>query len=171
MFLSSNQIYLRALEPTDLDFLYALENDVSLWHVSNSVAPYSLFVLKQYLENAALDIYTVKQLRLVICIKDHVAIGAIDLFEFDPLHQRAGIGIVLAGPYRGKGYAAEALELILNYCKHTLQLHQVYCSITATNQASINLFVKSGFEKVGIRKQWLRAPGGWDDVIEYQKLL
>ncbi|MDO6389440.1 GNAT family protein [Pontibacter sp. BT731] len=171
MFLKGDHTYLRALEPTDLDFLYTLENDTSTWHVSNTFTPYAKFVLEQYLENAALDIYTVKQLRLVICNHEQKAIGAIDLFDFDPLHRRAGIGVVVSAPYRGKGHAAEALHLLLNYCEHTLQLHQVYCSITATNHTSIRLFKSAGFEEAGIRREWLRkSDGSWDDVVEMQRL-
>ncbi|PRY16236.1 diamine N-acetyltransferase [Pontibacter ummariensis] len=170
MFLSSEHIYLRALEPGDLDFLYSLENDATVWHVGNTLTPYSRFVLEAYLQNAALDIYTVKQLRLVICNQHDMAVGAIDLFDFDPMHHRAGVGIVIAADNRNKGYASEALDLLLHYCRNTLQLHQVYCTITATNQASINLFLKAGFEQVGLRKDWLRRPDGWADVVEMQRI-
>jgi diamine N-acetyltransferase len=170
MFLNSNTIYLRALEPTDLDFLYSLENDVSVWHVGNTLTPYSKSVLEQYLQNAALDIYTIKQLRLVICTSDNNSVGAIDLFDFDPLHSRAGVGIVISAPHRGKGYAADALLLLLQYCQRILQLHQVYCSVTASNQASIRLFKNAGFEQVGVRKDWLRDTDGWSDVIELQRV-
>lgn len=171
MFLKGDHTSLRALEPTDLDFLYTLENDTSTWHVSNTLTPYAKFVLEQYLENAALDIYTVKQLRLVICNHQQEAIGAIDLFDFDPLHRRAGIGVVVSAAYRGQGHASEALHHLLNYCAHTLQLHQVYCSITATNHTSIRLFKSAGFEEVGIRREWLRkSDGSWDDVVEMQRL-
>ncbi len=172
MFLSSDNTYLRALEPADLDFLYTLENDFTVWQVSNTVAPFSKFVLEQYLENAALDIYAIRQLRLVMCNYSHDAIGTIDLYDFDPLHRRTGIGIVVAAPYRGKGHAAEALQLLLQYCRHTLQLHQVYCSVTATNTSSLQLFAKAGFTEAGLRKEWLRKPdGNWDDVVELQHLL
>ncbi|WP_114778301.1 GNAT family N-acetyltransferase [Botryobacter ruber] len=170
MFLKSDKIYLRALEPTDLDFLYELENDVSVWHVGNTVAPYSRFVLEQYLENAALDIYTVRQLRLLICTPDHQPVGAIDLFDFEPLHCRAGIGIMLAPAFRRQGYASESLSLLLDYCRQTLLLHQVYCSVTASNHTSRQLFEQAGFQEVGLRKEWLRTAAGWDDVVEYQKL-
>lgn len=170
MFLSSDTVYLRALEPSDLDFLYSLENDVSVWHVGNTLTPYSKMVLEQYLQNAALDIYTIKQLRLVICASNNGAVGAIDLFDFDPLHSRAGVGIVVSAPHRGKGYAADALTLLLQYCERILQLHQVYCSVTTSNQTSIRLFKKAGFQEVGVRKDWLRNADGWDDVIEFQKV-
>ena len=171
MFLRSDHTCLRALEPTDLEFLYSLENDTSVWHVGNTLTPYSRFVLEQYLENAALDIYTIKQLRLVICNHNQEAIGAIDLFDFDPLHRRAGIGIVVSALHRGKGHAGEALDLLLKYCQHTLQLHQVYCSVTSSNHSSIKLFEEAGFEEVGVRKEWLRnSDGSWDDVVELQRL-
>ncbi len=168
MFLKTDQTYLRALEPTDLDFLYSLENDTTVWHVGNTLTPYSKFVLEQYLENAALDIYTVKQLRLVICNSDSQPIGAIDLYDFDPLHRRAGIGIVITAEHRGNGHASDALNLLLDYCFKTLQLHQVYCSVTATNLPSIHLFTKAGFAKVGVRKAWFLTPDGWEDVVEMQ---
>mgnify|MGYP005750093999 FL=1 len=170
MFLKTENTYLRALEPSDLEFLYTLENDVSVWHVGNTLVPYSKFVLEQYLENATQDIYTVKQLRLVICNTNHDAIGAVDLYDFDPMHRRAGVGIAIAPDHRKNGHASDALQLLADYCRNTLQLHQLYCSVTANNLQSINLFAKAGFQSVGTRKDWLRTPDGWDDVVEFQKV-
>ena len=48
--LKGENIYLRALEPNDLEFVYAMENDQSIWEVSNTQTPYSRFLVKQYLE-------------------------------------------------------------------------------------------------------------------------
>ena len=94
--LRGEHIFLRALELSDLDFLYKLENDESLWEVSNTTTPYSKYILKLYLENSHRDIYDVKQLRLVICKNDdETAVGFIDLFDFDPKHSRVGVGIVI----------------------------------------------------------------------------
>ncbi|HCC29063.1 MAG TPA: GNAT family N-acetyltransferase, partial [Marinilabiliales bacterium] len=64
--LSDGRLLLRALEPEDLDFLYACENNTQIWQVSHTLVPYSRYVLKQYLANAHLDIYTAKQLRLLM---------------------------------------------------------------------------------------------------------
>ena len=94
--LKGNTIYLRALEPNDLEFVYAMENDQSIWEVSNTQTPYSRFLVKQYLENAHQDIYATKQVNLEICRgPDFLAVGLIDLFEFDNKNNRAGIGIVI----------------------------------------------------------------------------
>jgi diamine N-acetyltransferase len=47
--LKGDSIYLRALEPQDLEFIYSIENDENIWEVSNTQTPYSRFLIKQYL--------------------------------------------------------------------------------------------------------------------------
>jgi diamine N-acetyltransferase len=171
VFLKSEWLYLRALERSDLEFLYQLENDVQVWRVSNTVTPYSKEVLEQYLDNATADIYSTRQLRLLICSLQHEPVGVIDLFDFEPLHQRAGIGILVAENFRQQQYASNALNLILHYCQQILLLHQVYCTIPLSNSPSRQLFNQVGFISIGIRKEWLRIPEGWEDVEEFQKIL
>jgi len=171
MFLKSEDIYLRALEPNDLDFLYTLENDTSVWQVSNTTTPYAKHVLQNYLEQATADIYTVKQLRLLICTHQNQPVGAIDLFDFEPTHQRAGIGIVIAANFRQQGFATQALQLVLTYCQEQLLLHQVFCSVISTNQASLQLFKQAGFQAIGTRREWIKTATGRLDLLEFQKIL
>jgi diamine N-acetyltransferase len=157
MFIKGETIFLRALEPDDVNTLYRWENDRKIWHLSNTQTPFSRYVLEQFLVNAHEDIYTNKQLRLIISdCKDEETVGAIDLFDFDPYHLRAGIGILVADEHRNKGYAFEALELLKEYAFSNLLLKQLYCNITVSASASLQLFEKSGFEKVGLKKGWNR---------------
>lgn len=154
--LKGEHIYLRALEPEDLNYIHAIENDEHLWELSNTQTPYSRYVLKQYLENSHRDIYEVKQLRLVISNYQHQAIGLIDLFDFDFKNSHAGVGILIQETQnRQQGYGKEALQLLINYSFNQLNLHQLYCNITEGNQASLNLFQNQGFEIVGVKKDWL----------------
>lgn len=168
--LQGQHIYLRALEPEDLEFVYQLENDTSVWEISQTQTPYSKFLIKQYLENAQQDIYEAKQLRLAICKNDcFEAIGLIDLFDFDPKNKRAGIGILIQNPSnRHQGYGFKALELLLNYSFEVLQLHQVYANIATENQASIALFTTFGFQCIGIKKDWNFYKGKFSDEGMYQ---
>ncbi|MEZ4808802.1 MAG: GNAT family N-acetyltransferase [Allomuricauda sp.] len=169
--LKGKQLYLRALEPSDLDFLYQLENDTSIWEISGTLRPYSKKVLRLYLENAHRDIYEVKQLRLCICNHEDSCIGLIDMFDFDPKNRRAGIGIVIANiEERNKGWGAEAISLLCDYAFSTLDLHQLYANILEDNQASIHLFEKMGFERIGIKKQWIRTNNGFKNEIMFQKI-
>lgn len=169
MTLKGDTIYLRALEPEDLDFIYEVENDESIWEISCTQTPYSRFLIKQYLENAHKDIYEAKQLRLVISDYDDVAVGLIDLFDFDVKNKRAGVGILIKAPSaRSKGYGREALKLLINYCFTHLDLHQLYCNITEDNEASMKLFVHHGFEKIGLKKDWTYIQGAYKNEYLFQ---
>ena len=166
-------IRLRAPEPADIDILYRWENDPEIWHVSNTIAPYSRFAIEQYVLNAGNDIFTSRQLRLMIVPLENgsATAGAVDLFDYEPIHRRVGVGIMIEKAFRGKGYATEALAMILDYCRNILNLHQVYCNISEDNPASIRLFDEAGFRKNGERKDWLLQNGKWTNEFFYQLFL
>lgn len=168
--LEGKDIFLRALEPEDIDILYQWENDTDGWAVSNLFAPLSRYVLVEYLKTAHRDIFENKELRLVIALKDSgKAIGLIDLFNYDPYHNRAGVGILIAEiDDRGKGFASEALGLMVNYAFSILRLHSLYCDISETNVKSINLFENANFIQQGEKKDWLRTKDGYETEFFYQ---
>lgn len=167
--LKGDHIYLRALEPEDLDFLYRLENDEKVWEVSETLAPYSRALLKEYLENSHRDIYEVRQLRLAIADYQQRLLGLIDLFDFDPRHKRAGVGLIVLQPSdRNRGIGKESLQLITAYAFNHLGLHQLYANIGEDNLPSIQLFTKLGFEKVGVKKDWIFAGGRYKNELLYQ---
>ena len=169
--LKGDNIYLRALEPEDLEFLYRLENNMDVWEISGTVTPYSKDVLKFYLENAHRDIYDVKQLRLVICNQKDERMGLIDLFDFDPKNKRAGLGIVIVDEKNwNKGIGAESIKLLCSYAFEVLDLKQVYANILEENVGSIHLFEKMGFKSVGIKRDWIFSNGSYKNEILFQKL-
>ena len=164
-------VHLRALEPDDLDFLFALENDPTIWGVSDTLAPVSRHALREYLDRAA-DFYVARQLRLVITTEfNGPAVGVVDLFDYDPLHQRAGVGITVLAGHRRHGYARQALQLVKAHARAALRLHQLYATVGAGNRGSLRLFRAAGFRRVGTRQAWLRTAHGWDDAVEWQCLL
>jgi len=162
-------IRLRALESEDIDFLYKAENNPLFWEASGTQTPFSKYLLKKYLENSHQDIYEAKQLRLVIVsIKDDQIIGFVDLFDFNPQHKRAGIGILILNKFQNKGYANETLNLFIDYAFKHINLHQIYANIVSDNKYSIQLFKKFLFKKIGIKKEWIFTDGKYKDVILYQ---
>ena len=85
---------------------------------------------------------------------------------------RAGIGILIhQAKNRHHGYATDALNAIFGYALEVLGLKQLYANIAANNEMSIHLFEKTGFEKTGTKKSWLKTASGWEDEILLQKLL
>ncbi|MDH6533884.1 N-acetyltransferase [Parabacteroides sp. 52] len=170
-YLKNEHIYLRALEPTDLDLLYAWENDSALWHVGGSLTPYSRYSLKEYILESHRDIYDLKQLRLVIVERrTEKAIGLIDLYDFDPHHRRAGTGILLDVQSQGKGWATEALMLLIEYAFSFLKMHQLYAYIPEKNIPSKTLFQRCGFQLSGTLKDWITAEEGYQNVCVMQLL-
>jgi diamine N-acetyltransferase len=90
------------------------------------------------------------------------------LFDFNPQHKRAGIGILIHPDFQKNGFAFEALSILIDYAFKHLNLHQLYANITANNSKSISLFTKHKFKKVGIKKDWILSEGKFKDEILFQ---
>ena len=161
---------LRALEPEDLELMYGWENDMQVWRVSGTVAPFSRHVLSRLIEEQQCDIYATRQMRLVI-EHDGQAVGAVDLFEFDPHNRRAGVGIIVDSQHRAQGLGHDALKALEQYARQTLHLHQLWCSVPVDNEASLKLFRKAGYVECGLRREWILTSDGALDEILMQKIL
>lgn len=170
--LEFGKIRFRALEPEDIDLLFEWENDAEIWEVSNTFEPYSKYILAKYIKDSQRDIYESKQLRMIIETMEGKAVGAIDLFDFDPFHFRAGVGILIHDEKDRKlGYATDALQLLCIYATNYLRLHQLYANISEDNLASIHLFKSNGFDLIGTKKDWRRTLDGWKNELLFQKIL
>ena len=170
--LAFGKVTLRPVEPDDIDLIYRWENNMEIWNVSNTRTPFSRYILAEYLKESAKDIYETKQLRLIIETNDGSAVGAVDLFDFDPYHMRAGIGILIHNiENRNQGFAGDALYAIFDYALNVLGLKQLYANIAVSNQISIHLFQKAGFVVTGTKINWLKTAKGWEDEFLLQKML
>ena len=169
--LENTDIKLRALEPEDLDMLYRWENDTRLWQYGAAIHPYSRFSLKQYIADSQASIEQTKQLRLMIVERQSSqVVGTVDLYDFDFIHRRAGVGILIDEDFREKGYALQALACIEAYTLEHLGLKQTYAFVPETNTASILLFEKSGYEKTAVLKKWLSLGRQFTNVVVFQKI-
>lgn len=156
--LRSERIYLRPARPGDEETIYRWENDEELLAFTDRPDAVSMEDIKAFLEDPFNDIYTRKQLRLMICLKlDDSLAGAIDLYDFNKGQSRCGLGINIEPQLRRKGLGAEALGIVANYALESLGLKQLWATIPVSNEASLSLFQSQGFEITGRLKQWLRA--------------
>ena len=170
--LEFGKIRFRALEPDDIDLLYQWENNVEIWEISSTFEPFSKYILAKYIKESQRDIYESKQVRMIIETLEGNPVGAIDLFDFDPFHSRAGVGILIHDEKDRKlGYATDALQLLCTYAANYLRLHQLYANISEDNLASIHLFKSNGFELIGTKKDWRRTLDGWKNELMLQKIL
>lgn len=168
MAVANESVRLRALEPSDLELLYLWENDPEVWRVSQTIAPISRDRLAKLIEDQVYDIYASRQMRLMIDV-DNVSVGCVDLFNFEPLHRRFGLGILIyASEDRRKGCASRVIEQVKDYARNTLDLKQIWVNIDEDNPASIALFESCGFTLSARRKEWINRGGKFIDELEYQ---
>ena len=157
---ANNHICLRALEPEDLEVLYAWENDVAEWHTGDTISPYSRDDLKRHIEVSRRSIFEESQLRLMIeQIEPKRSAGLVDLY-----------GITIDKACRRQGLATQALHFIGRYAFELLLLHQIYAYVAAGNEASLRLFAGCGFTVAGTLRDWIAKPGGYEDVVILQQL-
>ena len=169
MFENEN-IRLRAVEPEDLDRLYAWENNTQLWDVGNTRNPYSRYILKQYIVNSDKDIYESKQLRLMmISVKTGDTVGTVDLFDFDIHNSRIALGLYVDAAFQGKGYARESLHLVEEYLFDYLKINQLYCHIAENNTASMRMFEQEKYEKTGLLRDWIKTANGFENIVVFQQ--
>ncbi|MEL7599295.1 MAG: GNAT family N-acetyltransferase [Proteiniphilum sp.] len=169
--LENKELLLRAPEPEDLELLYKWENDTRLWEYGNATAPYSRFSLRQYLSESKQDIYADKQMRLMVLLRQsETVIGMADLYDFDPFHRRAGVGILIDDDQRKRGYGLQSLLLLEEYAFGFLSLHQLYALVPEKNQASRQLFKKAGYLPAGILREWLSRSDRFEDVQLWQRI-
>ena len=158
--------------PEDVEPILRWENDMDNWESSNTFVPYTKKEIEEFVHSDQ-DIYMGRQMRFMICLNDSfLPIGCIDLFDFEPEHQRVCIGVLIGErEERNKGYAREALSCLINYCREVLEIHQVFCNILTDNISSIRLFKSMDFKPVGIKKDWVRTHNAWKDEEMYQLII
>lgn len=170
MFISEEKISLRIAEPQDAQKIYDWENDRSLWRVSETSNPISMFQIEQFLLSNS-DLAANRQLRLMIDLKETgKSIGCVDLFEYDPFNGRIGIGILIEEAHRKQGFAQTAIALCIDYLFNDVMVHQIHCLIDEQNTESQHLFEKMGFKPCGRRKDWIKTPEGYIDAVFYQNV-
>ncbi len=164
-------VVLRAMEPEDLDVLYQIENDTTIWNTGVTNVPYSRFVLHEYISQSRGDIYADGQVRLIVENTEGEVVGIADLTNFSARHARAEIGIVIMRNQRGKGYATATLRQMSDYSRQILHLHQLYAVIASDNTASLHLFQKVGYEKTAEMSDWLFDGHSYRSAFLFQKSL
>lgn len=172
MLLQNDRIRLRAMEPDDCRAMYRWENDTTLWSLGETTRPFSRAVLDDFIRNSSLDLYQARQLRLIVELRDAASpIGCVDLFAFDPLNRRAGVGILIYDPlHRRQGYGSDALNLLIDYAFRHLELRQLWADIPVSNTASLRLFERAGFTGDALRRQWVRrSDGTYEDARFLQR--
>lgn len=164
--LHGRRVQLTAVEQTDLDALLPFFQDISslYYYIPTTARPLNSSQLEKMLldwndgiENFCFAVRTADE-----------TIGLINIDGLDWPNSHAEVGIALASPAaRGKGYALEALMLLVDFAFKELGLNRLWARIIADNEASQRLFAKAGFVHEGIMRRHVLRGGCFRDMHIY----
>lgn len=150
----ANLVELRAVEPDDVDDLFALERAEDVRKVSWGECPISRQLIWNYVNSYTADICRDRQVRLVVVDSKGAFAGAVDITDYDPVNRRAMLGIALFPEYRGRGLGRAAMLKAIGFCRG-LNLRQLAAMVPVDNAPSMRLFTSVGFEPTGLLRHWL----------------
>ena len=94
------------------------------------------------------------------------AIGGIGLHAIDAFNGSCTCGLYVGRKdLWGRGYATEALQLVLAFAFGNLRLHRVELEVFSTNDAAIRVYEKVGFVREGVRRDALYKNGVYVDHV------
>jgi RimJ/RimL family protein N-acetyltransferase len=98
-------------------------------------------------------------------------IGSCGLFRINAIDRTAECGILIGDrSFWGRGYGEEAMRLMLDYAFNILNLHNVMLNVYAYNERAIKCYEKTGFKRIGTRRQAHVYCGKIYDVHYYEIL-
>jgi RimJ/RimL family protein N-acetyltransferase len=159
-------VYLRALELSDLEKTWKWHNDSGLYQML--VAPF------RYVSRTAEEewirrkmAYSQTEFQLAICLKENNQhIGNINLRNIDLVSRLAEVGIFITEPeHWSKGYGQEAMRLLLRHAFDDLGLRRVYLTVFEDNHRAIRSYEKCGFVVEGRLRKHAYKCGQFKDLI------
>ena len=165
----SKNVTLRRPKLLDLDQLLLWENNLDNSLFSDNPIFYTMEQIKEFL-NSDQDIFLDRQIRYIID-SSGFPVGCVDLFKYDMVNSRAGVGIFIDEKFRNMGIASEALSLLKSICIKDYFISNLYANILHTNKPSIKLFERAGFTKNGVKENWIRTENSMLDVWFFQCFL
>lgn len=160
-----SRIYLRAFEPDDYKTSIRWRKDDQIWDMLGGA---KYFVSEAYEKKWIEDtIFNSKEIRLAICLKeDDKYIGNAYITNIDMIN-RTGISHVLIGEksYWGKGYAGEALKMLLDYVFNERGLHRIMALVLESNIQSVKILVKLGYRQEGVLRHSVYKNGRYNNQV------
>ena len=141
--LKGDNILLRSLRYSDLEFLEYIENNKENWRFGSEEKEYTHQELSDYITNSSVDISIAKQYRYLIDFKDN-SVGFIDLFDYTK--DSVQVGVIISENFRNIGFGKESLDIIIDYVFNVLSVREIYASVTKDNLASTRLFNSCNFD-------------------------
>jgi RimJ/RimL family protein N-acetyltransferase len=125
---------------------------------------YTIKMLENYIKNLIIN----KKYFWVIKIKDsNKHIGNIKIDPIDFYNGFAELGIMIGAKEEwGKGYAQEAINLVIDYCFNNLKIRKINLGVLSENLAAVKLYLRIGFVIEGTLKYQVKFNDKYIDTIK-----
>lgn len=159
-------VRLRALEPADAEHFVRWNRDSERGRLLDFLWPPQSEAAVQ----AWVDAQTLRRLEhdafhwLIETLAGEAA-GSISTHDCQPRNGTFSYGLAVAPEHRGRGYAGQAIWLVLRYYFHELRYQKVTVAVHADNAASLRLHEKLGFVREGTLRRMVYTRGGYCDVV------
>jgi [ribosomal protein S5]-alanine N-acetyltransferase len=111
------------------------------------------------------------QALFIFAAKTNHLMGAINLNNIRRgAAQTATLGYWIGESYARQGFMTNAVQVLLNHCFGDMGLHRIEAACLPSNQASISLLIRSGFEQEGYAKSYIKIAGRWQDHLLFAHL-
>lgn len=156
---------LRAVEPSDVDFMAECEADVQASQWSDYQAPLSRHQLLQYALTYDADPFQAGQLRLIAENSDGERIGILDFYDISQRDGKAYVGLTVHPSFRGKHLGGQILKVARDFASSRLGLNQILAKVATVNSIASSLFEKEGYRRIAVLPQWHRLGNTYHDFI------
>jgi [ribosomal protein S5]-alanine N-acetyltransferase len=166
--LEGPRIRLRPVTPEDAKRTFSWYNEPEI------VAPFDRFSVDTFEEfersiREAPDDPTSLAPRYVVALRDgDVPIGFVGYYMPHPVLETLDVWYVIGDPQaRRKGYATEAVGLLLTHLFDTTGLPRLGATVDVENQPSVALLERLGFRREGVLRSALLHHARWHDIAVY----
>ncbi|MCM1989212.1 GNAT family N-acetyltransferase [Oceanirhabdus seepicola] len=115
-----------------------------------------------------------KGLLYMYLIKDHTGnvIGRVNLVSIvRGSFNKAELGYRIGEEHQGKGYATNAVKLVLDEAVNNHKLHRIEAGTSPDNIGSQIVLIKNGFQFTGRNNKYIYQNEKWHDSINFEKVL
>jgi RimJ/RimL family protein N-acetyltransferase len=167
-FWQGNNVKLRGIEPSDATafFEWNLNSDTSrnlefLW------PPVSKTQISKWAEEQSQKKLDNDSFIWVIEDATGRVVGSINTHSCNYRNGTFSYGVNIGSEYHRKGYATEAIKMVLRYYFEELRYQKVSVQVHSYNESSIRLHEKLGFTKEGTMRRMIYTRGMYYDVHWY----
>ncbi|GER90017.1 30S ribosomal protein S5 alanine N-acetyltransferase [Dictyobacter vulcani] len=161
-------VRLRSNEPGDWERYWIWEQDSEAERRDGSLSfPRSQESLKHWTQETAVRKQEGDNWALLIENNEGQVIGRIGSHNCNPRAGHFQYGLVIAKEHRRKGYASEAILLLLRYFFQELRYQKVSIQIASFNDDSVGLHEHLGFQWEGRIRRAIFTRGHYFDVLYY----